>query len=130
MADFIKILYVEDEKVAYDIVKRFLGKGYDLQWAENAETALKMMEQNKYEIILMDISLKNSISGLDLTRLIRMMPDYIDIPIIAVTAHAMVGDKERILDSGCNAYLAKPFSRKDLIAIVESQLANINRSAE
>lgn len=122
MADSIKILYVEDEKVAYDIVRRFLGEEFEVQWAENAETALKMMEQNKYEMILMDISLKNSISGLDLTRLIRMMPNYIDIPIIAVTAHAMVGDRDRILDSGCNAYLAKPFSRKDLIEIVKSQL--------
>lgn len=117
-----RILYVEDEEIAFDIVRRFLGKEYHLDWAENAESALKFLENNKYDLILMDISLKHSISGLDLTRLIRLNPIYIDIQIIAVTAHTMTGDRERILDSGCNAYLAKPFSRQQLLDIVESQL--------
>ncbi len=117
-----KILYVEDEEIAFDIVKRFLGKEHQLDWAENAETALKLLENNKYDLILMDISLKHSISGLDLTRLIRLTPIYIDIPIVAVTAHSMMGDKEKVLDSGCNAYLAKPFSRQELLNIVESKL--------
>ena len=116
-----KILYVEDEEMAFDIVKRFLGKDYNLDWAENAEIALKLLENKKYDLILMDISLKHSISGLDLTRLIRLNPVYIDIPIVAVTAHTMVGDRERVLDSGCNAYLGKPFSRQQLLNIVELQ---------
>lgn len=128
-----KILYVEDEEVSFTIVKRFLEDNYIVDNAINAEIAIASLERNNYDMILMDISLKHSINGLDLTRLIRMMPNYIDIPIIAVTAHAMAGDKERILESGCNAYLAKPFSRKDLLAIVNhqsEQKSNITRSAE
>lgn len=109
------ILYIEDEDVSFQVVKRFLENLYVVENAENAENAIQLLERNKYDLILMDISLKHSISGLDLTRLIRVMPEYLHIPILAVTAHAMVGDKEKILESGCNGYLSKPFSRMELI---------------
>ncbi len=109
------ILYVEDEDIAFQVVKKFLENLYTVEIAENAEKAIQMLKNNKYDLILMDISLRRSISGIDLTRIIRTMPEYMNVPILAVTAHAMVGDKEAILNSGCDAYLSKPFSRKELI---------------
>lgn len=115
MGELKNILYIEDEEVSFQVVERFLEKLYVVANAENAEKAIQLLEKNKYDLILMDISLKHSISGLDLTRLIRAMPEYLHIPILAVTAHAMVGDKERILESGCDSYLSKPFSRMELI---------------
>jgi CheY-like chemotaxis protein len=115
MDELKNILYVEDEDVAFQVVKRFLENLYAVENAENAECAITMLGNTRYDLILMDISLKHSINGLDLTRLIRSMPGYIQIPILAVTAHAMVGDKEKILESGCNSYLSKPFSRMELI---------------
>jgi CheY-like chemotaxis protein len=118
MNELKNILYVEDEEVAFSVVRRFLEKLYQVENATDAETAINLLELKKYDLILMDISLKHSINGLDLTRLIRNMPYYIDIPIIAVTAHAMVGDKEKILDSGCNAYLSKPFTMKEIIQLI------------
>ncbi len=123
MEDLKNILYVEDEEIASDIVRRFLDKLYNVDNAKTAETALTLLEKNKYDLILMDISLRHSISGLDLTRLIRIMPDYIHIPVVAVTAHAMFGDREKILESGCNGYLSKPFTRQELINVVK---LNIN----
>lgn len=118
MNELKNILYVEDEEVAFSVVRRFLEKLYQVENATDAETAINLLELKKYDLILMDISLKHSINGLDLTRLIRNMPYYIDIPIIAVTAHAMVGDKEKILDSGCDAYLSKPFTMKEIIQLI------------
>jgi CheY-like chemotaxis protein len=115
MDELKNILYVEDEDFAFQVVKRFLENLYAVENAENAESAITMLGNTRYDLILMDISLKHSINGLDLTRLIRSMPGYIQIPILAVTAHAMVGDKEKILESGCNSYLSKPFSRMELI---------------
>jgi CheY-like chemotaxis protein len=115
MNELKNILYVEDEDVAFQVVKRFLENLYVVENAENAESAITMLGNTRYDLILMDISLKHSINGLDLTRLIRSMPGYIQIPILAVTAHAMVGDKEKILESGCKSYLSKPFSRMELI---------------
>jgi len=118
MNELKNILYVEDEEVTFSVVRRFLEKLYQVENATDAETAINLLELKKYDLILMDISLKHSINGLDLTRLIRNMPDYINIPIIAVTAHAMVGDREKILDSGCDAYLSKPFTMKEIIQLI------------
>ena len=118
MNELKNILYVEDEEVTFTVVRRFLEKLYQVENATDAKTALHLLELKKYDLILMDISLKHSMNGLDLTRLIRNMPYYIDIPIIAVTAHAMVGDKEKILDSGCDAYLSKPFTMKEIIQLI------------
>jgi CheY-like chemotaxis protein len=122
MNELKNILYVEDEEVAFSVVKRFLEKQCIVENASDAESAINLLEKKKYDLILMDISLKHSINGLDLTRLIRNMPDYIDIPIIAVTAHAMVGDKEKILDSGCDAYLSKPFTMKEITDLISKFL--------
>ncbi|MFO7526407.1 MAG: response regulator [Ignavibacteriaceae bacterium] len=113
-----EILYVEDEDIAFDVVRRFLVKHSNIYRAVNADSVIEILGNKKIDIILMDISLKHSINGIDLTRLIRTMPEYIHIPIIAVTAHAMAGDKEKILESGCDAYLSKPFSRQELINII------------
>lgn len=117
-----EILYVEDEDVAFDVVRRFLEKHSNIYRAVNADSVIEILENKNIDIILMDISLKHSINGIDLTRLIRTMPEYIHIPIIAVTAHAMAGDKEKILESGCDAYLSKPFSRQELIDIINLHL--------
>ena len=122
MNELKNILYVEDEEVTFSVVRRFLEKLYQVENATDAETAINLLELKKYDLILMDISLKHSINGLDLTRLIRNMPYYIDIPIIAVTAHAMVGDKEKILDSGCDAYLSKPFTMKEITDLISKFL--------
>lgn len=123
MNELPNILYVEDEDIAFQVVKKFLENLYIVENASNAEKAIQMLRQSKYDLILMDISLKHSINGLDLTRLVRAMPEYLNIPILAVTAHAMVGDKEKILESGCDAYLSKPFSRMELINQI-SELMN------
>lgn len=117
-----EILYVEDEDIAFDVVRRFLEKHSNIYRAVDADSVIEILGNKKIELILMDISLKHSINGIDLTRLIRMMPEYIHIPIIAVTAHAMAGDKEKILESGCDAYLSKPFSRQELINIINLHL--------
>lgn len=117
-----EILYVEDEDIAFDVVRRFLEKHSNIYRAFNADTVIEILGNKKIDLILMDISLKYSINGIDLTRLIRTMPEYIHVPIIAVTAHAMAGDKEKILESGCDAYLSKPFSRQELINIINLHL--------
>ena len=68
----------------------------------------------------MDISLGKGISGIELLHNLRMIPAYKNIPVIAVTAHAMVGDKEKFLESGFDDYLSKPFGKKDLISKVHT----------
>lgn len=118
MESLNEILYVEDEDITFDVVRRFLENHSNVYRAVDAESVIEILETKNIDLILMDISLKHSINGIDLTRLVRNMPKYIHIPIIAVTAHAMAGDKEKILESGCDAYLSKPFPRQELLDII------------
>ena len=69
--------------------------------------ALEVIRNKQYDIIFMDIGLKD-INGIEATKIIRKLNNYKDTPIIAITAFAMQGDKERILESGCNEYIPKP----------------------
>ncbi len=79
-----------------------------------------------YSLVLMDISLGKGISGVELLKNLRTIPSYKNVPVIAVTAHAMVGDKEKFLESGFDDYLSKPFAKKDLITKVRSWVSKNN----
>ena len=80
--------------------------------------ALEKVQGRKYDAILMDINLGMGMNGLELTGEIRKMPEYFNTPIIAVTAYAMKGEKEKFLDGGCSHYLSKPYSKRDIVEIM------------
>lgn len=120
MKDRVKILIVEDDGINQLYVKSILEDKYDIYPAYSAEEALKQLEAIDADIILMDISLKGGMTGIDLTKKLRTIPKYSSTPIIAVTGHAFPEDKRRTLEAGCSAYLAKPFEDKELVKIIES----------
>lgn len=110
-----KILYVEDEYDSIEFVKQVIGNKYDFDFAMNDKDCLKKIQKNKYSLILLDINLKKGKSGLDLLNEIKQTSYYKNIPVVAVTAYAMKGDKEEFLNAGCSDYISKPFSKKDLL---------------
>jgi len=116
------ILVVEDDynnkELAVKILKFF---GYQTACAVNGEEAIEMIKKVKPDLILMDLSLP-IMDGWQATSLIRKIPDCKDIPIIAVTAHAMGGDKEIALEAGCTAYISKPYCPKQLVEIIQQYL--------
>jgi len=86
-----------------------LACDYDY-WVEEAESAaigITMAQQNPPDLILMDVSMPD-MDGLTATRVLRTIPELAHIPIVAMTANAMHGDRERTLEAGCNGYIAKP----------------------
>lgn len=117
-----KILMVEDDELNIKMVSAFLSSKYKLEAARSGEDALKKLLDNNYDVILMDIGLKKEMSGLDVTKKLRNMPNYRNTPVIALTAYALSGDRERILSAGCSHYLSKPFTKKQLIDLLESIL--------
>jgi CheY-like chemotaxis protein len=118
----IKILLVEDDELNIRMISSFLIGKYHIDEARSGEEALKKVLDNNYDIFLMDIGLKKEMTGLDVTKKLRKMDAYRKTPIVAVTAYALAGDKERILQAGCSHYLSKPFSKKQLINLLESIL--------
>ena len=110
----LKILYVEDDDTARFVVKKFLNKLYDIDLAENSDIALKRILTKKYDMILMDINLKNGLNGIELTGILRMLPAYQKVPIVAVTAYAHPDNKKEFLSKGLTDYLSKPFLINEL----------------
>lgn len=116
-----QLLLVEDDKVNVDVINLFLRDYCSVDHSMSALEALEMVKVKKYDAILMDINLKG-MSGLDAVKQIRQMEEYKNTPVVAVTAYAMAGDRKRFLSGGCSHYLAKPFSKKELIELLETIL--------
>ena len=113
-----KILVIEDNDRNRKLVKILLeAKNYEVIEAKTGEEALAYLQDDKPDLILLDIQLPN-MDGLTLTRMLRSNQETKDIPIVAVTAYAMKGDKERVLDAGCDAYISKPIDTRELPVIV------------
>jgi len=118
-----KILIVEDNEINMKLIRAVLkAKGFILVEARDGEEALKSVVSERPDIILMDIQIPK-VDGLEVTRRIRDMDDLRDRPIIALTAHAMEGDREKILEAGCDGYIAKPINTRTFIDEIESILS-------
>lgn len=109
------ILVVEDNQDSRELVVKILrAKGYRLIEAKDGGEALQRLGEEKPDLVLMDISIPK-VDGLEVTRRIRQQEHLKDIPIIALTAHAMKGDREKALDAGCDGYISKPINVRELV---------------
>ncbi|MBM4277527.1 MAG: response regulator [Deltaproteobacteria bacterium] len=117
-----KILIVEDNPQNMRLTEMVLSaESYTLLEATNGEEALEVAKEECPDLIIMDVQLPK-MSGLEVTRKLREIPEFSRTPIIAITAYAMKGDKEKALDAGCNAYLSKPISARDLPNLIAKML--------
>jgi len=117
-----KILIVEDNSQNMKMIEMLLrSRNYTLLKAIDGKEALDVATRECPDLIIMDMQL-SKVSGLEVTRRLRQMPDYSNIPIIALTAYAMKGDKERFLEAGCDAYLSKPFNTRELPEMIAEML--------
>ena len=114
------LLLVENDIPSIDIIKIYLQEKYTVDYALDGLTALQMVEKKNYDAILMDIDLGFGMNGLEVTQKIKELKDYKNVPIIAVTAYAMLGDREKFLSAGCTHYIAKPFDKLALVDLMES----------
>jgi len=117
-----KILLVEDNEMNRDMLSRRLQrKGYCVVTAEDGEKGLTLARSEAPDIILMDISLP-AMDGWEVTRLLKANHSTRHIPIIALTAHAMVSDREKAIDAGCDDYDTKPVDFGRLSEKIENLL--------
>lgn len=117
------ILVVEDDEVAMSITKIYLKKEYIMSGTNSGTEAVELCRSNEFDAILMDINLGSRMSGLDAVNEIRKLPAYKSTPIIAFTAYAMQGEKEKFISAGCTHYISKPFTREQLYAVLKEALA-------
>ncbi len=110
-----RILLVEDNEMNRDMLSRRLQrKGYEVIIALDGEAGVAMASSEKPDLILMDMSLP-VLDGWEATRRLKGLPQTASIPVIALTAHAMEGDREKAIEAGCDDYDAKPIDLERLL---------------
>jgi len=116
------VLHIEDNEYNRKIVRQLLSRTtYRLLEAADGEEGLAVAKRELPDLILMDVQLPK-LSGLDATRLLRADPRTANIPLVVVTSFALSGDDRKAMDAGASAYLAKPYSPRDLMALIHQFL--------
>lgn len=119
-----KILVVDDNPMNVELVSDLLEvNGYHVFQAEEAETGIVIAKKEKPDLILMDIQLPG-MDGLTATGILKKDKVTGNIPVIALTAHAMKGDEDKILAAGCTGYISKPINTRELPETVALFLAD------
>lgn len=119
----IKILLVEDNEMNRDMLsRRLVRRGYEVQLAVDGAEAIRMAQTHQPDLILMDMSLP-ILDGWEATRALRADATTRHIPIIALTAHAMEGERSKALEAGCDDFDTKPVDLPRLLEKIEQRLA-------
>ena len=121
-----KILLVEDNEMNRDMLSRRLErKGFEVAMATDGRQGVEMAQAGVYDLILMDMSLPE-VDGWEAARQIRAAPATKAVPIIALTAHAMAGDRDKALEAGCDDYDTKPIELDRLLGKIQALLGRNN----
>lgn len=122
-----KVLVIEDNPANLDLVVALLEIiGLDVISAMTAEDGIELAKAESPDLILMDISLPG-MDGLTATRIIREDAKTSKIPVVAMSSHAMKGDKEKAIEAGCMGYIMKPLDTKEFIKYVEKVISDVKR---
>jgi len=117
-----RILLVEDNEMNRDMLSRRLTRrGFEVAMAVDGKQGVAMARAGGYDLVLMDMSLPE-IDGWEATRQLRAAPETRNLPVIALTAHAMSGDRDKALEAGCNDYDTKPVDLDRLLAKITALL--------
>jgi PAS domain S-box-containing protein len=113
------ILVVENDEINQSIITLYLKNRYTVDIVSSGEQALEAIKNKQYSVLLMDINLGRGMNGLEATQIIRKHSNYKEIPIIAVTAFAMSGDRQEFISKGCSHYIAKPFGKEEILQLLQ-----------
>ena len=117
-----RILAVEDNSETQLLLEHLLKGSYEVEVVPGVEKALNAIENDAFDVLLLDINLSEDQTGTDLLHLIREREGMQKVPAVALTAYAMPGDREDFLQKGFDEYVSKPFTRADLTDAIESTL--------
>ena len=117
-----RLLITEDDYENRKFLEMYLKRYFDVDVCDSSDTFYYHIDKNNYDLILMDISIRGSKNGLDLTKELKNNPDRRDIPIICYTAHAFNKDRLNALDAGCDAYISKPSDVRTLLTTLVEML--------
>jgi signal transduction histidine kinase len=118
------LLLVEDDETNREFATYALSKHFDIDLAANGKTALQLASQKTYSLILMDINLGRQMSGAEVVTVLRLRPEYANVPIAAITANYRADHRDELLVSGFTHFLAKPYTQIELKSLVRKMLGS------
>ena len=118
-----RVLYVEDDQYNFVLVERTLSvlEGVEVVHAQTAAEGLEMAHRDPPDLVLMDLHLPG-MDGLEMTRTLKADKDLAQVPVVALTANVMKGERERALEAGCDDFVAKPFNLRSFRELVARYL--------
>ena len=117
-----KVLVVDDEELAQDFLKYFLSKKFDVNTCGSVNSFYSIIDNIEFDLILMDVSLKDCKDGIDLTRELKKMEKYKDTPVFIITAFNTTKERNSSFEAGAQQFLAKPVDGKALLQLIDSVL--------
>ena len=118
MSDRPSILVIDDEPNNFDVIQTLLGnEGYTFHYASSGQRALDQLDRLQPDTILLDVMMPD-LDGYETMREIRKLPQFRTLPILALTAKAMKGDREKCLNAGASDYIAKPVNTNQLLSLM------------
>lgn len=117
-----RVLLIEDHAETRRLVQHLLKLNYEVEAVPEGVAALQRVSSDAFDVLLVDINLGSGPNGVDLIHKIRTLDGMGHVPIVAVTAYALPGDRERFLEAGFDAYLSKPFTRQQLFDTLQRVL--------
>ena len=115
-----KMLIVEDDDLSIKVMRRIFQNDFEIDYCESVDEYYEKYSKTKYDIIIMDISLKGTKNGLELIREIKAAPTFTGTPILCLTAHAQTKMRQTAIESGSDLFITKPVSNKILKESVAS----------
>ncbi|MDD5361930.1 MAG: PAS domain S-box protein [Ignavibacteria bacterium] len=119
----LSVLVVDDDESTTLLCDMYLKNNFIVETSSTADEAMELISKKKYDLILMDINLGKGKNGIELTADIKKLKGYEKIPIIALTAYAMKGDREEFIKAGCADYISKPFRKEVFIKVINRAIA-------
>jgi CheY-like chemotaxis protein len=125
-----RILIAEDDFENQKFLQLLLKREFEVEICDSETSFYQHLNNSKFDIILMDISLRGGKNGLELTKELRSFPEYKQIPVVCLTAHAFKKDKINALDAGVDVFLTKPIENKVLLCTLAETLSKKRGASE
>ncbi len=124
-----KLLITEDDFENQKFLEMFLKRHFDVEICDSEQSFYSHLQNNKFDVILMDISLRGNKNGLELTKELRKMKGYEDTPVVCLSAHAFKRDRDNALSAGVDVFLTKPVENKVLLnTLLDATTGKLKRS--
>ena len=120
------VLVLDDNQDARRLLQKFLEGGYHVELVGEEKDALQLAREHLFDVVLMDINLGGERTGVDALRALRHLSGYEQVPVVALTAYAVTGDRERFLSHGFDGYLGKPLTKQELYNVIAGVLESKN----